>query len=477
MIRRYLLTIAIIAIIAIGIALPLTTKADYIDDSQNMNNNYILVYPNSISFLFNGSKYINYEGNGNLSLSLSFLNGYKILKLNATKSVENNKYRLSELVYYHNSNGGKGISNYSALYETQYFNITSNGYLMITANPSNKIYYINLSIAANWQGSFNDSNEEISDQLYSNFNNLFNYNENDENSFNPSTNPNDFTKYFQDINLNDLSQLSSISLLKDLNITGLNITYYNVNFNLNSVSIMINATFNSTEATTSNASMLINNLINNFLKPKFVKINSYSITKNGIFNLNVFMNTTADLTSISMPYNFNLSSLLSSLNIQSISQYNLSLIKNALNASAEIIKYINDNYEIIIPSSLELNVSLNGNESHYSVETPKIAYKGSTTPKENLVSVDYLIGNVSEILQQNGFSEAANKVLSINNVKVTLIGIGVKVKPNQTIIGNLSQVSVTINNNSSITTQEAIGGTIAVVVLAAVLAIFIKKHF
>ncbi|MGC8572973.1 MAG: hypothetical protein C0171_00480 [Caldisphaera sp.] len=477
MIRRYLLTIAIIAIIAIGIALPLTTKADYIDESQNMNNNYILVYPNSISFLFNGSKYINYEGNGNLSLSLSFLNGYKILKLNATKSVENNKYRLSELVYYHNSNGGKGISNYSALYETQYFNITSNGYLMITANPSNKIYYINLSIAANWQGSFNDSNEEMSDQLYSNFNNLFNYNENDENSFNPSTNPNDFTKYFQDINLNDLSQLSSISLLKDLNITGLNITYYNVNFNLNSVSIMINATFNSTEATTSNASMLINNLINNFLKPKFVKINSYSITKNGIFNLNVFMNTTADLTSISMPYNFNLSSLLSSLNIQSISQYNLSLIKNALNASAEIIKYINDNYEIIIPSSLELNVSLNGNESHYSVETPKIAYKGSTTPKENLVSVDYLIGNVSEILQQNGFSEAANKVLSINNVKVTLIGIGVKVKPNQTIIGNLSQVSVTINNNSSITTQEAIGGTIAVVVLAAVLAIFIKKHF
>ena len=477
MIRKYLLTTALIFIIIASIALPLTTKADYIDESQSINNTYIIVYPNAISFLFNGTKYINTEGNGSLSLSLLFLSGSKVLKLNVTKSTENNEYRLSEFKYYHNSNGGEGLSNYSSLYESQYFNMTSNGYLKITANPSNEIYYINISIAASWQGSFNNSNGEAYNKLYGNFNNLLNNNgENDENSINFYMNSNNFAKYIQGINFIELSNLSNDNLLKDLNITGLNITYYSVNFNLNSISIIINATFNSTEATKNNASMLVNSLINNFLKPKFARINSYCINKNGMLDLNLFANTSINLTSMSMPYNFNLSSLISSLNIQPISQFNLSIIKRALNASSEIIKYINDNYEIILPSSLELNMTYNNNDSHYSIETPKIAYKGSSTAKENLVSINYLIGNVSEILQQNGFNEASDKVLSLNNIQVKLIGVGVKVKPNQTIIGNLSQVSVTVNSNSNTTTQEAIGGTLAVIILAAVLIILIKKH-
>jgi len=477
MIRKYLLTAALIFIIIASIALPLTTKADYIDESQSINNTYIIVYPNAISFLFNGTKYINTEGNGSISLSLLFLSGSKVLKLNVTKSTENNEYRLSEFKYYHNSNGGEGLSNYSSLYESQYFNMTSNGYLKITANPSNEIYYINISIAASWQGSFNNSNGEAYNKLYGNFNNLLNNNgENDENSINFYMNSNNFAKYIQGINFIELSNLSNDNLLKDLNITGLNITYYSVNFNLNSISIIINATFNSTEATKNNASMLVNSLINNFLKPKFARINSYCINKNGMLDLNLFANTSINLTSMSMPYNFNLSSLISSLNIQPISQFNLSIIKRALNASSEIIKYINDNYEIILPSSLELNMTYNNNDSHYSIETPKIAYKGSSTAKENLVSINYLIGNVSEILQQNGFNEASDKVLSLNNIQVKLIGVGVKVKPNQTIIGNLSQVSVTVNSNSNTTTQEAIGGTLAVIILAAVLIILIKKH-
>jgi len=477
MIRKYLLTTALIFIIIASIALPLTTKADYIDESQSINNTYIIVYPNAISFLFNGTKYINTEGNGSISLSLLFLSGSKVLKLNVTKSTENNEYRLSEFKYYHNSNGGEGLSNYSSLYESQYFNMTSNGYLKITANPSNEIYYINISIAASWQGSFNNSNGEAYNKLYGNFNNLLNNNgENDENSINFYMNSNNFAKYIQGINFIELSNLSNDNLLKDLNITGLNITYYSVNFNLNSISIIINATFNSTEATKNNASMLVNSLINNFLKPKFARINSYCINKNGMLDLNLFANTSINLTSMSMPYNFNLSSLISSLNIQPISQFNLSIIKRALNASSEIIKYINDNYEIILPSSLELNMTYNNNDSHYSIETPKIAYKGSSTAKENLVSINYLIGNVSEILQQNGFNEASDKVLSLNNIQVKLIGVGVKVKPNQTIIGNLSQVSVTVNSNSNTTTQEAIGGTLAVIILAAILIILIKKH-
>jgi len=477
MIRKYLLTTALIFIIIASIALPLTTKADYIDESQSINNTYIIVYPNAISFLFNGTKYINTKGNGSLSLSLLFLSGSKVLKLNVTKSTENNEYRLSEFKYYHNSNGGEGLSNYSSLYESQYFNMTSNGYLKITANPSNEIYYINISIAASWQGSFNNSNGEAYNKLYGNFNNLLNNNgENDENSLNFYMNSNNFAKYIQGINFIELSNLSNDNSLKDLNITGLNITYYSVNFNLNSISIIINATFNSTEATKNNASMLVNSLINNFLKPKFARINSYCINKNGMLDLNLFANTSINLTSMSMPYNFNLSSLISSLNIQPISQFNLSIIKRALNASSEIIKYINDNYEIILPSSLELNMTYNNNDSHYSIETPKIAYKGSSTAKENLVSINYLIGNVSEILQQNGFNEASDKVLSLNNIQVKLIGVGVKVKPNQTIIGNLSQVSVTVNSNSNTTTQEAIGGTLAVIILAAVLIILIKKH-
>ncbi|MFP3144384.1 MAG: hypothetical protein RXQ93_05150 [Caldisphaera sp.] len=477
MIRKYLLTTALIFIIIASIALPLTTKADYIDESQSINNTYIIVYPNAISFLFNGTKYINTKGNGSLSLSLLFLSGSKVLKLNVTKSTENNEYRLSEFKYYHNSNGGEGLSNYSSLYESQYFNMTSNGYLKITANPSNEIYYINISIAASWQGSFNNSNGEAYNKLYGNFNNLLNNNgENDENSLNFYMNSNNFVKYIQGINFIELSNLSNDNSLKDLNITGLNITYYSVNFNLNSISIIINATFNSTEATKNNASMLVNSLINNFLKPNFARINSYCINKNGMLDLNLFANTSINLTSMSMPYNFNLSSLISSLNIQPISQFNLSIIKRALNASSEIIKYINDNYEIILPSSLELNMTYNNNDSHYSIETPKIAYKGSSTAKENLVSINYLIGNVSEILQQNGFNEASDKVLSLNNIQVKLIGVGVKVKPNQTIIGNLSQVSVTVNSNSNTTTQEAIGGTLAVIILAAVLIILIKKH-
>jgi hypothetical protein len=477
MIRKYLLTTALIFIIIASIALPLTTKADYIDESQSINNTYIIVYPNAISFLFNGTKYINTKGNGSLSLSLLFLSGSNVLKLNVTKSTENNEYRLSEFKYYHNSNGGEGLSNYSSLYESQYFNMTSNGYLKITANPSNEIYYINISIAASWQGSFNNSNGEAYNKLYGNFNNLLNNNgENDENSLNFYMNSNNFAKYIQGINFIELSNLSNDNSLKDLNITGLNITYYSVNFNLNSISIIINATFNSTEATKNNASMLVNSLINNFLKPKFARINSYCINKNGMLDLNLFANTSINLTSMSMPYNFNLSSLISSLNIQPISQFNLSIIKRALNASSEIIKYINDNYEIILPSSLELNMTYNNNDSHYSIETPKIAYKGSSTAKENLVSINYLIGNVSEILQQNGFNEASDKVLSLNNIQVKLIGVGVKVKPNQTIIGNLSQVSVTVNSNSNTTTQEAIGGTLAVIILAAVLIILIKKH-
>ncbi|AFZ70777.1 hypothetical protein Calag_1055 [Caldisphaera lagunensis DSM 15908] len=462
MLKKYLLMIATFMLVASIIAFPLASMADYFQNNYT-SNNYIIVYPNSISLLFNGSKYVDSEGYGSLNVNLLFLSGSKELTLNLSKYVDNNKYSLSEFKLYYNANGGMGISNYTSIHESQYFNSTSNGHLIVTANPSTKIYYINLSLYAVWEGSINYSND-IFNQLnnYQQFiSQQFNMNDNFENNF----------------NIQGVSNIFGFSSFNYSNIPGLNITYYNVKINKNSIYIEINATFNSSVITQNNAnneSVLINNLINSYLKPKYLYISSYKIVENHTLKANLYINTNINLTSTSIPSysNLNLN------NIPQISQFNISIIKNALNASVEIIKYINNNYEILTPSSLSLNISYGNKIINYSLETPKIAFKTSTNAKENLLGIDYLIGNMSNILEQNGFDQLASKVNSAYMVKVTLIGKGVTVKPNQTTIGNLSNVSVVVNsNNSNMMTKEAIGGSVAVVLVILIAVILIKRHF
>ncbi|PMP60504.1 MAG: hypothetical protein C0171_05045 [Caldisphaera sp.] len=471
MFGKYLLSVAIISLIALSLSIPLISSAYNFDNITNIeNNNYIIVYPNSISFLFNGSNYVNnYNGNGTLGLNLLFLSGSKELTINVTKYVENKGFKVSKFEFYHNSNGGQGISNYSSIYESIPFNSSSKGYLKILANPINKLYYINLSINASWEGSLNLSNSLSNNEVFSKM--LSNYN-NEGSIFNSFKNYGNFESITQ-----ELSGFGVSSLINNLNITGLNITYYKINIGSNTLNITFDATFNSTEATeskASNVSMLINSLINSFLKPSYTEISSYLTVENNLLNYNLYVNTNVNITSTSMPYKFNLSKLLS--NITQINQFNLSIVKKAINASLEIANYVNKNYEIVVPSSLSLNVSCKDNYNNYSLETPKISYLNN--PIRSLASVDYLIGNVSTILQQNGFIEASNKVLSLNNVEVKLIGKGVTVKPNQTTIGNLSKVTVTVNNNSSSNIKQAeIGSTIAVIIVLAVVIILIKRHF
>ncbi len=471
MLKKYLLIATILTLIGLSTVIPLTSKADSFQNNYTYSsNNYIIVYPNSISFLFNGSKYVNHEGYGNLSLNLLFLSGSKTLILNITKSINSNKYSLGKIKLYYNANGGEGILNYTAIHESQYFNSTANSYLIVTANPSTKLYYINFSLNEVWEGSLNFTDNSL--------NELNNYEQYIVQQLNINNNfENNFGNDWQS-NMQGIHQIFGCSSFNNLNITGLNITYYKVEINKNSLYVEINATFNSSVVTQNNAnneSILINNLINYYLKPKYLYITSYKLTENQMLKANLYVNTNINLTSMHM------ASYLNSFNLENISQiaqFNNSIVKNALNASMEIYKYIDNNYEILTPSSLSLNISYGNKLLNYSLETPKIAYKASTTPKENLLSIDYLIGNVSNILQQNGFYQLANNINSINNVKVTLIGKGVTVKPNQTTIGNLSQVNVIVNNNSSNETAKvAIGGTVAVVLVILIAAILIKRHF
>ncbi|MCG2896792.1 MAG: hypothetical protein L7G95_05540, partial [Acidilobus sp.] len=145
---------------------------------------------------------------------------------------------------------------------------------------------------------------------------------------------------------------------------------------------------------------------------------------------------------------------------------------------AQIISYIEENFRVVVPSTLYVNVSTSQEGTSYSIATPLFEKAGAENPKQSLAAITYLVNNASEILQENNLTRLARAVHSIDNVEVTLVGVnGVVVKPSQTTIGNLTSVTVTVPSGYSPTAKAAtIGGTTAAIVILVALVLLSRRH-
>ncbi|MCE4608399.1 MAG: hypothetical protein F7B61_05520 [Caldisphaeraceae archaeon] len=472
--KNYLLAFSLIMLIAVGMILPTISfskanknvylsapKMNSFKGTQNYTKeSYIIVYPNSISLLLNGtakarghmlhSKYL-------FNFKESFLNSSKIINLNVVRKANPN-ITLKEVKTscYHYSNGGYGVLKLSYKVLSSNFNATSHDNVTVKANAVNKLYYINISIQGSWNVSKSSHNFTFESMFsnYSEYSNLV------------------YSKSFVLLKLLAHRSLNLNSIMKTLNISGLNVTYYKLSVGNNSLSLSLHMTFNATTSSQSNATMLINMLINNFLQPGY-RLSEFSFYQHGgVAETNLYINETYSNT-FKAPFNFNTHRLQRFATLKGI---NVSRIEKAVNASKQINSFISDHYVVAVPSSLSINVSSNGETVSYQVKTPRIAYKGATSPKENLVSLDYLIGNVSSILQQNGFIKASSQIRSLYNLSVTLVGKGVSIKPTHTTIGNLPNVTVTLLGSKNTKVAEIGGTTAGVIIIGIIVALLARKH-
>ncbi len=149
-----------------------------------------------------------------------------------------------------------------------------------------------------------------------------------------------------------------------------------------------------------------------------------------------------------------------------------------VNVTDEIASYVESNLRVVTPSTMFVNVSSQGESLSYALESAEFERAGATSPKQSLAAITYLVGNVSQILRQNGFVGPATLVSSLDGVQVTLVGVdGVVVKPSVTTIGNLTSVSVTVSGNSSATrTAETVGGVTAVAVVLVAVLFLARRH-
>ncbi|MGC9072030.1 MAG: hypothetical protein ACP5HK_04975 [Acidilobus sp.] len=152
-------------------------------------------------------------------------------------------------------------------------------------------------------------------------------------------------------------------------------------------------------------------------------------------------------------------------------------LRELINASEGIVSYVEENFRVVVPSTMYVNVSVHGHEVKYALESAMFEKAGAKNPKQTLSAITYLVGNASQILSENNLTDLADAVRSLDNVQVNLIGVdGVVVKPSVTTIGNLTSVTVTVPSGSAAASVATVGGVSAAVAVVAALVFLAKRH-
>jgi hypothetical protein len=278
-----------------------------------------------------------------------------------------------------------------------------------------------------------------------------------------------------------------------INVSGVQVKEYKVSVNSTYLSLYALIVVNGTPAPPNTTLGMIQAALNAALRPCFLNASYYAevnfTSRTVTFDLevnasnNLINDTLKALQTLAeqgMP-NFNGEAGLTGLqglpNFD-FGQHSLKRLKELANASAQITSYIEENFRVIVPSTLYVNVSTSQEMVSYSIATPLFEKAGAKNPKQSLAAITYLVNNASEILQENNLTRLARTVHSIDNVEVTLVGVnGVVVKPSQTTIGNLTSVTVTVPSGYSSTAKAAtIGGTTAAVVILVALILLSRRH-
>jgi len=442
--------------------------------------NYIYVYPNNaVRVLVNGSAEVSHEVPGNTSIAVTFYENSTLFRIhhsgltpNLSKLEEDQQW--NDNWQWNEEQQPPELS--GALVQVGYLNRTSNGRLEITRALSYLIYY-NSTLSRSLNVSYLGSVEVI-----------------------PSP-----AEYLVTIWLNaswypplqqglTLQQPSLPSLpFTSINVGGVQVKEYKVLMNSTYLSLYALIVVNGTPAPPNTTLGMIQAALNAALVPGFLNESCYAdvnfTSRTVTFDLEV--NASNDLINYAlkalqtlaeqgMP-NFNGEAGLTGLqglpNFD-FSHHGLKRLKELANATAQIISYIEENFRVVVPSTLYVSVTTSQEGASYSIATPLFEKAGAENPKQSLAAITYLVNNASEILQENNLTRLARAVHSIDNVEVTLVGVnGVVVKPSQTTIGNLTSVTVTVPSGYSSTAKAAtIGGTTAAIVILVALVLLSRRH-
>ncbi len=443
--------------------------------------NYIYVYPNNaVRVLVNGSAEVSHEVPGNTSIAVTFYENSTLFRIHHSGLMPN----LSELEEDQQWNDNWQWNEEQqppeltgALVHVGYLNRTSNGRLEITRALSYLIYYNN-TLSRSLNVSYLGSVEVIPSPA--------------EYQVTIWLNASWYPPLQQGLTLQQQPSLPSLPFTS-INVSGVQVKEYKVSMNSTYLSLYALIVVNGTPAPPNTTLGMIQASLNAALTPGFLNASCYAdvnfTSRTVAFDLEV--NASNDLINDALKAlqalaeqglpNFNGEAGLTGL--QGLPNFDfghhgLKRLKELANATAQIISYIEENFRVVVPSTLYVNVIASQEETSYSIATPLFEKAGAENPKQSLAAITYLVNNASEILQENNLTRLARAVHSIDNVEVTLVGVdGVVVKPSQTTIGNLTSVTVTVPSGYSSTAKAAtIGGTTAAIVILVALILLSRRH-
>jgi hypothetical protein len=442
--------------------------------------NYIYVYPNNaVRVLVNGSTELSHEVPGSTSIAVTFYENSTLFRIHHTGLMPN----LSKLEEDQQWNDNWQWNEEQqppeltgALVHVGYLNRTSNGRLEITRALSYTIYYddtLSRSLNISYLGSVEviPSPAEYQVTIWLN------------------------ASWYPPLQQGLTLQQPSLPSLPftSINVSGVQVKEYKVSMNSTYLSLYALIVVNGTPAPPNTTLGIIQAALNAALTPGFLNTSCYAdvnfTSRTVTFNLEV--NASNDLINDALKAlqalaeqglpNFNGEAGLTGL--QGLPNFDfghhgLKRLKELANATAQIISYIEENFRVVVPSTLYVNVTTSQEGASYSIATPLFEKAGAENPKQSLAAITYLVNNASEILQENNLTRLARAVHSIDNVEVTLVGVnGVVVKPSQTTIGNLTSVTVTVPSGYSSTAKAAtIGGTTAAIVILIALVLLSRRH-
>ncbi len=443
--------------------------------------NYIYVYPNNaVRVLVNGSTELSHEVPGNTSIAVTFYENSTLFRIHHTGLMPNLSKLKEDQQWNDNwqwNEERQPPELTGALVHVGYLNRTSNGRLEITRALSYTIYYddtLSRSLNISYLGSVEviPSPAEYQVTIW--------------------LNASWYPPLQQGLTLQQTPFLPSLPFTS-INVSGVQVKEYKVSMNSTYLSLYALIVVNGTPAPPNTTLGMIQAALNAALTPGFFNASCYAdvnfTSRTVTFDLEV--NASNDLINDALKAlqalaeqgipNFNGEAGLTGLqglpNFD-FSHHGLKRLKELANATAQIISYIEENFRVVVPSTLYVNVTTSQEETSYSIATPLFEKAGAENPKQSLAAITYLVNNASEILQENNLTRLARAVHSIDNVEVTLVGVdGVVVKPSQTTIGNLTSVTVTVPSSYSSTAKAAtIGGTTAAIVILVALVLLSRRH-
>ncbi|MGC9112921.1 hypothetical protein [Acidilobus sp.] len=458
--RRALAAAASLLLIAAILLYPATSLAEGVHVNKS---NYIYVYPNSaVVVVVNGTASLEHEApRENLSLEVTYYSTSTYLRLAYSGQLPKKHVHFTFGGMDELEGSGPGLQSLNA---SGFINRTSNG----------RVSQLRLNGTVAVVGSEGQFEANLS--LYR--------------LIEAVTSPSPEYVITLNVNVSHTPYPAPIQLLKyeSLNTTGINITELKVYENSTFTEVLLKAVVNATPAPPNTTLGLVQALIGAALTPGFIN-GSYHYYVNyqaRVASGEVSFNASNDLIGLlGKALAGSANALAQQGDLQEgvdLGDYGGSLgelIDNAepfLNATSELISYIQQNFRVVVPSTEEINVTSYGHNVSFSFRSPMIIKANAKSPKDTLVAIQYLFSNASQFYEQNGLDHIAKAFASVEGEEVTLVGVdGVTVRPSQTTIGNLSSVTVTVPSGSA-PAKEVIGGSAVVVSLLLVAFFLLRRH-